>query len=303
MSQAQEAPARATEDGPQRDMPATAVDVPETADQTPVDDAALDLEAAPSLTRELTREQVELETRGDMRDYATGIVMAVATVNMGCMLILQPMHPMMCSNARGATRPGGWDPAYTHPQAFPASGYPSAFSYTWAVSTILVVNFLGAAISEVTMGTLSDRYGRKPALLVGTGLGACTLVGYYVAGVVLQSYWAYLAFQFVNGLSGGIKTVVQSYIQVPGRCVPLPPIPRPIALLVLWKWRLGNHVTTGAFLMQWSLLASSQGAGKEHPYQSNTIPPPPLVIPPPCNVQRRGHSGVVPSGPPRLRGL
>ena len=32
------------------------------------------------------------------------------------------------------------------------------------------------------------------------------------------------------------------------------------ALLVLWRWRSGVHLTTSAFMMQWSLLASSCGA-------------------------------------------
>eukprot|EP00966_Prymnesium_polylepis_P304762 7041346-Prymnesium_polylepis.1 len=116
--------------------------------------------------------------------------------------LLQPAFPMMCSNAEGATRPPSWPANYTHPQAFPSSGMPT---YSLSVQFIVVFNMVGGAISNVVLGSLSDRYGRRPCLILGLSMGAVTLVLTYIAGVAVENYWFFVAVQFVNGLFSGTR--------------------------------------------------------------------------------------------------
>ena len=50
-------------------------------------------------------------------------------------------------------------------------------------------------------------------MLLGLFCGLTSLALYYVAGVVLKSFWVYLACCFFNGLFGGNKTVIQAYVK------------------------------------------------------------------------------------------
>jgi len=158
----------------------------------------------------LTAESVEITVDPAKRRIATMTVLISTFIDLACAVILQPSHPMMCSNAAGALRPGGWPEGYSHPQAFPGAGMPA---YQWSVSLLLVGNQVGQAISNAILNPLSDKYGRRPVMLVCTFMGSVSLAGYFIAGTVIQNYWAYLGVQILNGLFGAMKSVGQNYIQ------------------------------------------------------------------------------------------
>ncbi|CAE6971948.1 unnamed protein product [Symbiodinium natans] len=172
-------------------------------------------DAAPSIIRrgdQLTPEQVRLQSDQGFRRAVTAIVCAAAFFDIAGAIILQPAVPMIMSNAPGSVRPASWPEGYRHPHAFPRESF-SGVSYAFAVNLVLIVNQLGNMISNMAMGTLSDKYGRKPLMLLGLFCGLASLALYYVAGIAMRSFWAFLSCSFVNGLFGGNKTVIQAYVK------------------------------------------------------------------------------------------
>lgn len=160
----------------------------------------------------LTEAQVRLQSDQGARRVVTALVMAAAFLDIAGAVILQPGVPMMMSNASGSVRPGNWPADYKHPHAFPKESF-NGITYPFAVNLVLIVNMLGNMISNMVMGMLSDKYGRRPLMLLGLFCGLTSLALYYVAGVVLKSFWVYLACCFFNGLFGGNKTVIQAYVK------------------------------------------------------------------------------------------
>ncbi len=63
-------------------------------------------------------------------------------------------------------------------------------------------------ISAPLWGRVSDRYGRKPALLFG--LGASMIA--YVVFAYADSYWLLLASRIIQGAGGGTTGVIQAYV-------------------------------------------------------------------------------------------
>ena len=63
-------------------------------------------------------------------------------------------------------------------------------------------------VSSPVWGYVSDRYGRRPALLVGLGT---SVIAYVVFGFA-HTVWLLFASRFVQGLGGGTTGVVQAYV-------------------------------------------------------------------------------------------
>ena len=78
----------------------------------------------------------------------------------------------------------------------------------------LMVNILVAAFSAMQLvsaplwGRVSDRYGRKPALLIG--LSASVIA--YVVFAFANTYWLLLVSRLVQGAGGGTTGVLQAYV-------------------------------------------------------------------------------------------
>ena len=133
----------------------------------------------------LTENQIKVAIEPSQRRTATYVLVMASFIDLAGAVILLPNHPMMVSNAPEAVRPATWPANYTHPQALPADGMPP---YQWAVNLLFVLNFLGQAFSNVLLGTLSDKYGRRPIILLAIGMGCVTLILYYIAGAVVKQY-------------------------------------------------------------------------------------------------------------------
>ncbi len=74
---------------------------------------------------------------------------------------------------------------------------------------ILVSAFsLAQLVSAPLWGRVSDRYGRRPALLVGLGAAAVA----YVIFAHAQSLWVLLLSRLVQGAGGGTVGVIQAYV-------------------------------------------------------------------------------------------
>ncbi|PYQ56835.1 MAG: hypothetical protein DMF53_24310 [Acidobacteria bacterium] len=76
------------------------------------------------------------------------------------------------------------------------------------VTLIISSFFLAQLLSAPFWGRFSDRYGRRPALLVGLGSSA---VAYVLFGLA-NSIWLYFLFRLVQGAGGGTTGVVQAYV-------------------------------------------------------------------------------------------
>lgn len=75
--------------------------------------------------------------------------------------------------------------------------------------TVLVVSFTAAQLLSAPLwGRFSDRYGRRPALLVGLGAAAIA----YVVFAFANSIWLLLLSRLVQGAGGGTVGVIQAYV-------------------------------------------------------------------------------------------
>ncbi len=75
--------------------------------------------------------------------------------------------------------------------------------------TVMVVSFTAAQmLSAPLWGRFSDRYGRRPALLVGLGAAAMA----YIVFALANSIWLLLLSRVVQGAGGGTVGVVQAYV-------------------------------------------------------------------------------------------
>jgi len=74
---------------------------------------------------------------------------------------------------------------------------------------VLVSSFTAAQLlSAPAWGRVSDRYGRRPALLIGLGASAVA----YVVFAYADSFWLLLLSRIVQGAGGGTTGVVQAYV-------------------------------------------------------------------------------------------
>ncbi len=77
------------------------------------------------------------------------------------------------------------------------------------IVAILVVSFTAAQLLSAPLwGRFSDRYGRRPALLVGLGAAAVA----YVVFAFATSIWLLLLSRIVQGAGGGTVGVIQAYV-------------------------------------------------------------------------------------------
>jgi len=75
--------------------------------------------------------------------------------------------------------------------------------------TVLVVSFTAAQLLSAPLwGRFSDKYGRRPALLVGLGAAAVA----YVVFAFATSIWLLLLSRIVQGAGGGTVGVIQAYV-------------------------------------------------------------------------------------------
>jgi multidrug resistance protein len=74
---------------------------------------------------------------------------------------------------------------------------------------VLVSSFsVAQLLSSPLWGRVSDRYGRRPALLIGLGFSSVAYVIFAYAG----SIWMLLASRLVQGAGGGTTGVIQAYV-------------------------------------------------------------------------------------------
>src|SRR5215218_5973050 len=77
------------------------------------------------------------------------------------------------------------------------------------IVAILMVAFTAAQLLSAPLwGRFSDRYGRRPALLVGLGAAAIA----YVVFAFANSIWLLLLSRLVQGAGGGTVGVIQAYV-------------------------------------------------------------------------------------------
>ncbi|MEO5902836.1 MAG: MFS transporter [Gemmatimonadaceae bacterium] len=75
--------------------------------------------------------------------------------------------------------------------------------------TVMVVSFTAAQLLSAPLwGRFSDKYGRRPALLVGLGAAAIA----YVVFAFANSLWLLLLSRLVQGAGGGTVGVIQAYV-------------------------------------------------------------------------------------------
>jgi multidrug resistance protein len=109
------------------------------------------------------------------------VLMAVAFVDMMGLMIIWPLLPLYAKNM-GATA---------------------------TVIGLLAASFpVAQLVSSPVWGYVSDRYGRRPALLVGL---ASSAIAYVVFGFA-HTVWLLFLSRFVQGLGGGTTGVVQAYV-------------------------------------------------------------------------------------------
>jgi multidrug resistance protein len=87
--------------------------------------------------------------------------------------------------------------------------YARTFGASALMVTVLIGSFTAAQLISAPMwGRFSDRYGRRPALLVGLGAAAIA----YIVFAFANSLWLLLVSRVVQGAGGGTVGVVQAYV-------------------------------------------------------------------------------------------
>lgn len=87
--------------------------------------------------------------------------------------------------------------------------YASSFGATLTLVGLLgTVNGLGQLIAGPTIGRLSDRYGRRPLLILAL---SGTIIGFLLLGFA-QSLWMIFLSRIVDGLLGGDTALARAYI-------------------------------------------------------------------------------------------
>jgi MFS family permease len=77
------------------------------------------------------------------------------------------------------------------------------------IVTVMVVSFTAAQLLSAPLwGRFSDKYGRRPALLVGLGAAAIA----YVVFAYANTIWLLLLSRIVQGAGGGTVGVIQAYV-------------------------------------------------------------------------------------------
>jgi len=109
------------------------------------------------------------------------VLMAVAFVDMMGLMIIWPLLPLYAYNLKASATTIG----------LLAASFPVA-----------------QLVSSPVWGYVSDRHGRRPALLVGLGSSA---IAYLVFGFA-PTVWLLFISRFVQGLGGGTTGVVQAYV-------------------------------------------------------------------------------------------
>jgi multidrug resistance protein len=109
------------------------------------------------------------------------VLMLVAFVDMMGLMIIWPLLPLYAQNLGASATTVG----------LLAASFPVA-----------------QLVSSPIWGYVSDRYGRRPALLVGLGSSA---IAYVVFGFA-HTVWLLFISRFVQGLGGGTTGVVQAYV-------------------------------------------------------------------------------------------
>jgi MFS family permease len=71
-----------------------------------------------------------------------------------------------------------------------------------------MTSLLGIAVAATFAGSLSDKIGRRPVMLVSVGFGVIGSIAKYFAR---GSFWAFCAFNFINGLFGGTLATSMAY--------------------------------------------------------------------------------------------
>src|SRR5688572_17586207 len=86
--------------------------------------------------------------------------------------------------------------------------YAREFGANGLMLGVLVSSFsIAQLLSAPIWGRFSDRYGRRPALLVGLGASAIAFVVFAFA----NSIWLLLLSRLVQGAGGGTVGVIQAY--------------------------------------------------------------------------------------------
>ncbi|MSR05732.1 MAG: MFS transporter [Gemmatimonadetes bacterium] len=78
----------------------------------------------------------------------------------------------------------------------------------WMIGWIIASFSIAQLVSAPLWGRVSDRYGRKPALMVGLGASSIAFVVFAFAG----HWWVLMLSRIVQGAGGGTTGVVQAYV-------------------------------------------------------------------------------------------
>src|SRR5688572_25517901 len=125
------------------------------------------------------------------------VLMLTAFIDMMGLLMILPLLPFYATELAGEGR------------TISIFGLPPWHIGIGTISAMLVTSFTIAMLASAPFwGRVSDRWGRRPALLVALGASA---VAYIIFGFA-SSLWVLFISRIVQGLGGGTVGVIQAYV-------------------------------------------------------------------------------------------
>lgn len=94
----------------------------------------------------------------------------------------------------------------SHPDSFTST---EPFEFNGATYFLAMTALLGSAISSTVIGSISDRVGRKPCIVICLLIGAVGAITNYLAR---KSFWGFCASNFAQGLFAGSVPVAMAYV-------------------------------------------------------------------------------------------
>jgi len=153
----------------------------------------------------MTAAQLEARTSQKRKYQITNILKLAAFIDLAGLVLMMPAYPSLVLNAPNGPQ------NMSNPSAFPAEDFVG-INYSLAVMLFGMCSQLGSAIGNPISGRLIDKIGSKPVIVGCLAGGTVSYALMFVAGYWIKSFYVFLVANFINGLFGGSRSAITTFL-------------------------------------------------------------------------------------------